>query len=99
MAYALLQSVRLLADASRSFADNCVAGIKANKERIARLLEMSLMLVTALTPKIGYDKAALVAKTAHKNGTSLREEAVKLGFVTEKEFDELVRPEKMIGPS
>ena len=98
MAYALLQSVRLLADASRSFADNCVVGIKANKERIARLLEMSLMLVTALTPKIGYDKAALVAKTAHKNGTSLREEAVKLGFVTEKEFDELVRPEKMIGP-
>jgi fumarate hydratase class II len=98
MAYALLQSVRLLADASRSFADNCVTGIKANKERIAHLLEMSLMLVTALTPKIGYDKAALVAKTAHKNGTSLREEAVKLGFVTEKEFDELVRPEKMIGP-
>jgi fumarate hydratase class II len=98
MAYALLQSVRLLADASRSFADNCVVGIKANKERIAHLLEMSLMLVTALTPKIGYDKAALVAKTAHKNGTTLREEAVKLGFVTEKEFDELVRPEKMIGP-
>jgi fumarate hydratase, class II len=98
MAYALLQSVRLLADASRSFADNCVVGIKANKERIAHLLEMSLMLVTALTPKIGYDKAALVAKTAHKNGTTLREEAVQLGFVTEKEFDELVRPEKMIGP-
>jgi fumarate hydratase class II len=98
MAYALLQSVRLLADASRSFAHHCVVGIKANKERIAHLLEMSLMLVTALTPKIGYDKAALVAKTAHKNGTTLREEAVKLGFVTEKEFDELVRPEKMIGP-
>jgi fumarate hydratase class II len=98
MAYALLQSVRLLADASRSFTDNCVVGIKANRERIAHLLEMSLMLVTALAPKIGYDKAALVAKTAHKNGTSLREEAVKLGFVTEKEFDELVRPEKMIGP-
>ena len=98
MAYALLQSVRLLADASRSFTDNCVVGIKANEERIAHLLEMSLMLVTALTPKIGYDKAAQVAKTAHKNGTSLKEEAVKLGFVTEKEFDELVRPEKMIGP-
>jgi fumarate hydratase class II len=93
-----LQSVRLLADASRSFTDNCVAGIKANEERIAYLLEMSLMLVTALAPRIGYDKAALVAKTAHKNGTTLREEAVKLGFVTEKEFDELVRPEKMIGP-
>jgi fumarate hydratase, class II len=98
MAYALMQSVRLLADASRSFTDNCVVGIKANKERIKHLLDMSLMLVTALTPKIGYDKAALVAKTAHKNGTTLREEAVKLGFVTEKEFDELVRPEKMIGP-
>jgi fumarate hydratase class II len=98
MAYALMQSVRLLADASRSFTDNCVVGIKANKERIKHLLDMSLMLVTALTPKIGYDKAAQVAKTAHKNGTTLREEAVKLGFVTEKEFDELVRPEKMIGP-
>lgn len=99
MAYALLQSIRLLADASRSFADNCVAGIKANEDRIAELLERSLMLVTALAPRIGYDKAALVAKTAHKNGTTLREEAVKLGFVTEKEFDELVRPEKMIGPN
>jgi fumarate hydratase class II len=98
MSHALLQSVRLLADASRSFTDNCVVGIKANKERIEHLLEMSLMLVTALTPKIGYDKAALVAKTAHKNGTTLRQEAVKLGFVTEKEFDDLVRPEKMIGP-
>jgi fumarate hydratase class II len=98
LAYALLQSVRLLADASRSFTDNCVVGIKANKERIAHLMEMSLMLVTALAPKIGYDKAAQVAKTAHKNGTTLREEALRLGFVTEKEFDELVRPEKMIGP-
>ena len=66
--------------------------------RIAELLAMSLMLVTALAPKIGYDKAAQVAKTAHKNGTTLREEAVRLGFVTEQEFDELVRPEKMIGP-
>jgi len=98
MAYALLQSVRLLADASRSFTDNCVVGIKANERRIAELMKMSLMLVTALAPKIGYDKAAQVAKTAHKNGTTLKEEAVKLGFVTEKEFDELVRPEKMIGP-
>jgi fumarate hydratase class II len=98
MAYALLQSVRLLADASRSFTDNCVVGIKANEDRIAKLMEMSLMLVTALAPKIGYDRAAQVAKTAHKNGTTLKEEAVRLGFVTEKEFDELVRPEKMIGP-
>jgi fumarate hydratase class II len=98
MAYALLQSVRLLADAARSFTDNCVVGIKANEDRIAKLMEMSLMLVTALAPKIGYDKAAQVAKTAHKNGTTLKEEAVNLGFVSEKEFDELVRPEKMIGP-
>jgi fumarate hydratase class II len=98
MAYALLQSVRLLADASRSFTDNCVVGIKANEPRIADLMRMSLMLVTALAPKIGYDKAAQVAKTAHKNGTSLKEEAVRLGFVTEQEFDALVRPEKMIGP-
>ena len=98
MAYALLQSVRLLADAARSFTDNCVVGIKANEDRIAKLMEMSLMLVTALAPKIGYDKAAQVAKTAHKNGTTLKEEAVRLGFVSEKEFDELVRPEKMIGP-
>ena len=98
MAYALLQSVRLLADASRSFTDNCVVGIKANERRIADLMKMSLMLVTALAPKIGYDKAAQVAKTAHKNGTTLKEEAVRLGFVTEQEFDELVRPENMIGP-
>jgi fumarate hydratase class II len=98
MAYALLQSIRLLADASRSFTDNCVVGIKANEERIAHLMKMSLMLVTALAPKIGYDKAAHVAKTAHKNGTTLKEEAVKLGFVSEDEFEELVRPEKMIGP-
>jgi fumarate hydratase class II len=81
-----------------SFTDHCVVGIKANEKRIEQLLEMSLMLVTALVPKIGYDKAALLAKTAHKNGTSLREEAVKLGFVTAAEFDALVRPEKMIGP-
>jgi len=98
MAYALLQSVRLLADAAVSFTDNCVVGIKANEKRIAELLEMSLMLVTALAPKIGYDKAAEIAKTAHKNGTTLREEAVRLGYVTAAEFDALVRPEKMIGP-
>jgi fumarate hydratase class II len=98
MTHALLQSVRLLADASRSFTDNCVVGIRANERRIADLMRMSLMLVTALAPKIGYDKAAQVAKTAHKNGTSLKEEAVRLGFVTEQEFDALVRPEKMIGP-
>jgi len=98
MAYNMLQSVRLLADASNSFADNCVVGIEANEEHIRELTQRSLMLVTALAPKIGYDKAAIVAKTAHKKGTTLREEAVGLGFVTEQEFDEIVRPEKMIGP-
>jgi fumarate hydratase class II len=98
LAYALLQSVRLLADASVSFTDNCVAGIKANEKRIADLMEMSLMLVTALAPKIGYDNAAKIAKTAHKNGTTLREEAVGGKYVTDEEFDALVRPEKMIGP-
>jgi fumarate hydratase class II len=98
MAYNMLQSIRLLGDASASFADNCVAGIEANEDHIRALMERSLMLVTALTPKIGYDNATKVAKTAHKNGTTLREEAVKLGFITAQEFDEIVRAEKMIGP-
>ena len=99
MAFALLQSIRLLADAARSFTDHCVIGIKANEKRIAELMERSLMLVTALTPKIGYDNAAKIAKAAHANGTTLRHEAIKGGYVTEAEFDALVRPEKMIGPS
>jgi fumarate hydratase class II len=98
LAYNMLQSVRLLADASRSFAENCVVGIEANETHIKALMERSLMLVTALAPKIGYDNATKVAKTAHRNGTTLREEAVALGFVTAEEFDEIVRPEKMIGP-
>jgi fumarate hydratase, class II len=98
MAYAMLQSIQLLADASRSFADRCVVGIEANVERIRELMERSLMLVTALAPKIGYDNAAKVAKEAHRKGTTLKEEAVGLGFVTEAEFDEIVRPERMIGP-
>jgi fumarate hydratase, class II len=95
---AVLQSIRLLADAANSFTDRCVAGIRANTPRIAALMEQSLMLVTALTPKIGYDKAAEIAKAAHKNGTTLREEAVRLGYVTAKEFDRLVRPERMTRP-
>ena len=99
MAYALLQSVKLLSDAAMSFTDNCVVGIKANEKRISDLMEMSLMLVTALAPKIGYDNAAKIAKTAHAKGTSLREEAVGGGYVTMEEFDALVRPEKMVGPS
>jgi fumarate hydratase class II len=99
MAYAMIQSIQLLADASRSFAERCVVGIEANVERIRELMERSLMLVTALAPKIGYDNAAKVAKEAHRNGTTLKEEAMRLGFVTEREFDEIVRPEQMIGPS
>jgi fumarate hydratase, class II len=98
MAYNFLQSVRLLADAAVSFTDNCIVGITANEETIRGLMERSLMLVTALAPKIGYDKAAEIAKTAHKKGTTLKEEAVRLGHVTSEEFDAIVRPEKMVGP-
>ncbi len=98
MAYNMLQSIQLLSDASVSFADKCVVGIQANEDRIEDLLGRSLMLVTALAPTIGYDNATKVAKTAHKNGTTLREEAVNLGFVTEEEFDKVVRPELMIKP-
>lgn len=97
IAYNVLQSMQLLGDAASAFADNCVSGIRANEERIGSLMRESLMLVTALAPHIGYDNATTVAKTAHKNGTTLREEAVKLGFVDEKTFDQVVRPEKMIG--
>jgi fumarate hydratase class II len=98
LAYNLIQSMRLLGDAAVSFTDNCVVGIVPNEENIRNLMERSLMLVTALAPKIGYDNATIVAKTAHKNGTTLREEAVGGGFVTEAEFDAIVRPEDMIGP-
>jgi fumarate hydratase class II len=98
LAYCMLQSIRLLADASRSFTDNCVSGIKADEKRIRDLMERSLMLVTALAPKIGYDNAAKIAKLAHQRGTTLREEAVRGGFVSERDFDRLVRPEKMIRP-
>jgi fumarate hydratase class II len=98
IAYDLLQSIRLLADAAVSFTDNCVAGIRANEARIAELMKNSLMLVTALTPRIGYDRAAAIAKAAHANGTTLREEAIRLGYVSPSEFDRLVRPDKMIRP-
>ena len=98
LAHCMLQSILLLGDAARSFTDNCVAGIKANEARIRELMERSLMLVTALAPKIGYENAAKIAKTAHANGTTLREEAVRLGFVTDAEFDSLVRPERMTRP-
>jgi fumarate hydratase class II len=98
MAYNFLQSVQLLGDAARSFTDHCVAGIVPRTENIQAALERSLMLVTALAPKVGYDAAAKIAKTAHRNGTTLREEAVGGGYVTDAEFDALVRPEKMIAP-
>jgi fumarate hydratase, class II len=98
IAYAMLQSIRLLADAATSFTDYCVTGIRANEPRIRELMERSLMLVTALAPRIGYDKAAQVAKAALARGTTLREEAIRLGFVSGKEFDRLVRPERMIKP-
>tara|TARA_B100001057_G_scaffold136236_1_gene135866 strand:- start:478 stop:1875 length:1398 start_codon:yes stop_codon:yes gene_type:complete len=98
MAYNLLQSIQLIGDACQAFTDNCVVGIAADKERIDKLMRESLMLVTALAPKIGYDNATTVAKTAHKNGTTLKEEAVRLGFVDEETFEKTVRPENMIGP-
>jgi fumarate hydratase class II len=98
IAYCMLQSIELIADAARSFTDHCVSGIQANEKRITELMERSLMLVTALAPKIGYDNAAKIAKAAHARGTTLREEAVRAGFVTQAEFDRLVRPEKMIRP-
>ena len=96
--YNVLQSIKLLGDAVNSFTENCLLGISADKERIEKLLNESLMLVTALAPEIGYDKAAEVAKSAHKRGTTLREEAVRLGFVSESEFDRIVRPQFMLGP-
>jgi fumarate hydratase class II len=98
IAYNVLQSIRLLGDAAMSFTNNCIAGIEPNLDRIEELMEKSLMLVTALTPHIGYDKAATIAKMALKNGTTLREEAVGGGFVSAEEFDRYVRPEDMIHP-
>jgi len=98
LANAMLQSIRLIADAARSFTDNCVVGIRADEARIRELMERSLMLVTALAPKIGYEKAAKIAKTAHANGTTLRDEAVRLGYLSGAEFDRLVRPERMTRP-
>ena len=96
--HALLQSIRLIADAARSFTDNCVTGIRADEARIRELMQRSLMLVTALAPKIGYEKAAKIAKAAYANGTTLREEAIRLGYVSAADFDRLVRPRKMTRP-
>ena len=98
MSYNLLQSIQLLGDAADSFTERMLSGIQANEPRIDKLMKESLMLVTALAPTIGYDNATKVAKTAHKNGTTLKEEAIALGFVDEETFDAAVRPEQMIGP-
>ena len=94
----VLQSVRLLADSCVSFAKNCVVGIQANRKNIDNLLNRSLMLVTALNPYIGYDNSAMVAKLAHKEGITLKQAALKLGVLTEEEFDRYLKPEAMLGP-
>lgn len=94
----VLRSIRLLSDGSQTFTANCVNGIEANKDRIAKIMNESLMLVTALNEHIGYDKAAKIAKTAHKEGTTLKESALKLGYLTEEQFKQWVRPEDMLGP-
>lgn len=98
MIFNLLQSIRLLTDSATSFTDNCVVGIKANKEKINEYLNNSLMLVTALNPYIGYDKSAQVAKKAHKEGISLKQSAIELGFLTAEEFDKIVKPKEMTKP-
>jgi len=94
----VLRSIRLLGDSCVAFTDKCVVGVEVNRERVAQLLHESLMLVTALNPHIGYDKAATIAKTAHREGGTLKETALKLGYLTEEQFDEWVRPEDMLGP-
>jgi len=98
LAHCMMQSIQLLSDAARSFTEHCVSGINADENRIRELMERSLMLVTALAPKIGYDNAAKVAKSAHQRGTTLKEEATRLGFVSADEFDRLVQPQKMTRP-
>jgi fumarate hydratase class II len=98
LAYCMMHSIQLMSDVTRSFTEHCVEGIRADEKRIRELMERSLMLVTALAPKIGYDNAAKVAKSAHARGTTLKEEAVRLGFVTPAEFDRLVQPDKMTHP-
>jgi fumarate hydratase class II len=98
MINALLQSIRLLGDGAKSFSKNCLEGLQPNRQRISQIMKESLMLVTALNPYIGYDKAAACAKKAHKEGTTLKEAALKLGYLTAEEFDKWVRPENMLGP-
>jgi fumarate hydratase class II len=95
----ILQSIHIMADSSKSFANYCIKGLKADKKRIQELLNNSLMLVTALVPKVGYDNAAKIAKTALKNNTTLKHEALKSGLINEKEYNKIVDPKKMIKPS
>ena len=95
----ILQSIHIMADSSKSFANYCIKGLRADKNKIKKLLDNSLMLVTALSPKLGYDNAAKIAKEAHKNGTTLKEEAIKSKLITEKEYEKIVNPKKMISPS
>jgi len=97
--YNVLQSIRLLSDACQSFTDHCVKGIEPDRDRIGQHVDHSLMLVTALAPHIGYDKAAKVAKKAHEEGTTLKAAALALGFVTADDFDSFVQPSKMTGPA
>jgi fumarate hydratase class II len=99
IAHDLLHGIRLLADGTRSFRQHCVEGLEADRARIDEHVTNSLMLVTALTPRIGYDKSAEIAKKAHHDGSTLREAALSLGYLTEAEFDELIRPESMTRPS
>ena len=94
----ILQSIDIMADSSKNFSNYCIKGLKANKKKIKSLLENSLMLVTALSPKLGYDNAAKIAKRAHKNGTTLKEESLKSGLITEKDYNKIVDPKKMISP-
>jgi fumarate hydratase, class II len=98
LAHCMMGSIQLIADVARSFTEHCINGIRADEKRIKELMERSLMLVTALAPKIGYDNAAKVAKAAHARGTTLKEEAVRLNMVSATEFDRLVQPEKMTRP-
>ena len=99
IAYNILQSIDIMADSTKNFSIYCVKGIKANKQKIKEHLDNSLMLVTALAPKVGYDNAAKIAKRALKNGTKLKEEAIKSGLIDENVYDLLVNPNKMVGPN
>ena len=94
----ILQSMDIMSDSSKNFANYCIKGLKANKKKIKNLLDNSLMLVTALSPKVGYDNAAKIAKKAHKNERTLKEESIKSGLITEKEYNKIVNPKKMIKP-